>query len=166
MGQRWHVVAVKSGQEDNAMDSLLSQQYEVFNPSINVNKRIRGVAKTVRQQAFYGYIFVRFDYEIQSAATINNSYGVRTLLTFGDRLAAIPDETMAVLQKRFETLEAVPLNNTCLKMGSSVKIKSGPFQNIEAIFVEPDGAKRSVIMMSLLNQDVKLTVDNVDIATA
>lgn len=164
--QNWYVVATKNGQEDKATDSLLSQGFEVFAPTIEVQRLSRGQMKTVREQAFYGYLFCYFDPMVQSASIINNSFGVRQLITFGDRLAMINDKTMDVLQNRFKIALPISLEASCLKSGSRVKIKTGPFQNIDAIFVEPDGAKRSIIMMTLLGSSTRMAIDNSDLVVA
>lgn len=163
--QNWYVVATKNGQEDTATDNLLSQGFEIFAPTIEIQRLSRGELKSFREPAFFGYVFCLFDPTIQSASTINNTFGVRRLVTFGDRLATLNHDLMARLQSRFKTAEPVMNQPSCLKGGSHVRIKTGPFQNIDAIFVEPDGAKRSIIMMSLLGSNTRVTVDNSDLVT-
>lgn len=158
MAEAWHVVATKIREEDTAIDSLMSQCYEVFAPKIIV----RHVNKDPKSEwAFEGYIFVRFDPLVQSAASINYSYGVSRLVAFGDVLATMDDGIMDLLKARF----AVPFvvgNETedCPKPGESVIINSGPFRHLQAIFLQADGKHRSTIMLKLLGTNRPIVVDN------
>ena len=48
--------------------------------------------------------------------------------------------------------------------GEAVTIKSGPFKGLDAIFQEPDGEARSLILINLLNQQKTIIIDNKSIA--
>jgi len=39
-------------------------------------------------------------------------------------------------------------------------IESGPLAGFEAIYLEPDGEKRAILLVSLLNQETSSSFDN------
>ena len=46
------------------------------------------------------------------------------------------------------------------KCGDKVRIKSGPFSGLEAIYLEPDGETRSILLLDMLQKQVPHTLDN------
>ncbi len=46
--------------------------------------------------------------------------------------------------------------------GDSVLITDGAFEGLEAIFTEPDGEARSMLLLNLLNKQVLQSVKNTD----
>ena len=44
--------------------------------------------------------------------------------------------------------------------GDYVLITEGVFQGIKAIYQEPDGETRSILLLKILNNEVKKSVDN------
>lgn len=159
MALGWYVVATKTGCEDTAIDSLMSQMYQVFAPKIVVERH--GLAPK-REWAFSGYVFVQFDPLIQAASSINYAYGVSKLVSFGNVLATISDHLMDILKARFEQQKTIVISgpSTCPKAGESVIITSGPFRGVEAVFLESDGKNRSMIMLSMLGTQHTIKVDN------
>jgi transcriptional antiterminator RfaH len=44
------------------------------------------------------------------------------------------------------------------KLGEKMQIIEGPFKGLNAIFNQPDGTSRAVVLITLLNQQVKASV--------
>ena len=49
---------------------------------------------------------------------------------------------------------------TLPKCGDKVIITEGIFEGLEAIYAEPDGETRSILLLSLINQKVEHRIDN------
>ncbi|BBC39540.1 transcription antitermination protein RfaH [Photobacterium damselae subsp. piscicida] len=49
------------------------------------------------------------------------------------------------------------------KPGESLTLSQGQFKGIDAIYQEPDGEKRSFMLINLLGRAVKVSVDNKDL---
>ncbi|MEH6817949.1 MAG: transcription/translation regulatory transformer protein RfaH, partial [Pseudoalteromonas distincta] len=49
------------------------------------------------------------------------------------------------------------------KTGDVVSVNNDSFSNIQAIYKEPDGDLRSILLINLLNQKIEVSVDNKDI---
>lgn len=158
----WHVVVCKIGREDEAEDNLGSQGFECYNPGIKVPKRVRGEDIIVKEALFPDYVFVKFDPQIQSARTINYTYGVQNLMKFGDVLATIDEKIIESLKAKFDNAPVfvAPAPDHSHKTGDKFTIDKGLFAGIEAIFVERDGEKRSIIMLRMLGTEQKIAVDN------
>ena len=50
--------------------------------------------------------------------------------------------------------------------GDSVVITEGAFEGLQAIFSEPDGEARSMLLLNLLNKQIKQSVKNTDFRKA
>lgn len=155
--KRWYVVTTKAGGQDRAEDNLGSQLFEVYNPKIRVE-----TGKTDPQYRlkplFPRYLFVNFDPALRSAMTVNSTQGVSKIVAFGGELATISEEVIQELKRRVPKIG--PTNPLGLTKGQKVVVTGGPFDGIEAVFDEPDGEKRSFIMLQMLGKIQRLTVPN------
>jgi len=152
----WYLIRTKYGNEETAQTNLERQGFQTYKPLISLEKIAKGRLQTVIEPAFRGYVFVSFDPAAQSAFKINNTVGVYGLVTFGGVIASIPDYVVDCIVKSFEKYE----HSDGYKTGESVRIIDGPFKGFDAIFAEPDGDKRSIIMLNLLNQNKAITIEN------
>lgn len=156
----WYLVRTKYGNEETAQTNLERQGFETYKPLISLEKISKGKLQTVIEPAFRGYVFVSFNPVTQSAFSINNTQGVYGLVSFGGCIASIPDYVVDSIVKSFEAYKY----SDGYKQGENIRIIDGPFKGLDAIFSEPDGDKRSVIMLNLLNQHKLITIDNKFIA--
>lgn len=154
--QMWYLIRTKYGNEETAQTNLERQGFETYKPLISMEKIAKGKLQTAIEPAFRGYVFVSFDPERQSAFKINNTQGVYGLVTFGGTIAQIPDYVVDSIRKAFEQYE----HSDGYRPGETVHIISGPFKGFDAIFSEPDGNMRSIIMLNLLNQNTAITIEN------
>jgi transcriptional antiterminator RfaH len=156
----WYLIRTKYGNEETAQTNLERQGFETYKPLISLEKIARGKLQTVIEPAFRGYVFVSFDPQTQSAFSINNTQGVYGLVSFGGLLVSIPSREIESIKKTFEQYE----HSDGYKQGENVRIIAGPFKGLDAIFSEPDGDKRSIIMLTLLNQNKSVIIENKFIA--
>ncbi len=49
------------------------------------------------------------------------------------------------------------------KPGDQVRVKSGQFAGIDAIFQEQDGEKRSIMLVQMISKRVPVSIDNTDL---
>ena len=49
------------------------------------------------------------------------------------------------------------------KAGDLVSVNNDSFKSIQAIYKEPDGDMRSILLINLLNKQIEMSVDNKDI---
>lgn len=156
--RNWYLVTTKTGEQDRAEDNLGSQLFEVYNPKIKVDSK--GESGYDLEPLFLDYMFVKFDPMAQSAATINSTRGVRRLVTFGNQLARASEDIIEIVRGIANDFEPTPVIKKELKSGQKVEILEGPFAGIQAIFKEPDGEKRSFLMIEMLGNNQRLSVSN------
>jgi len=146
----WYLVAVKN--QPKAEINLRNQGYQVYAPKIRIND---GKVEKL-EPAFPTYLFTRFDVAVKAVATVNNTFGVRKMVTFGGQPARIHNKIIEAMHERFDS----EILDTSLKSGDRVIIKDGPFAGIEAVFKETDKERRAILLVSLISRTHKLAVDH------
>lgn len=149
----WYLVTVKPSRQDAVEDGLGSQRFQVYNPKYVVEGE-------KREPVFPGYIFVNVDIELQSVSKINNTRGVRKLVTFGDVAVAIPNVVVERMIDRFGGVTPMAPKPSPFKVGQKLQVVHGPMAGLEAIFDEQDGEKRSIILLTILGSMQRFSFNN------
>lgn len=151
---RWYVVQSKPGQAERAAQELRNQGYEVFCPTITVERIRAGKRVEKVEPLFPGYVFIELSELTSNWRPIRSTRGVARVLTFGDRPAVVPDDVVENLRDRMR-LQSERHN---LEPQQPVRIEEGPFSNLNAVFMEYDGEKRAFLLLELLGRWQKLSV--------
>lgn len=161
--KRWYLLYCKRGEQNRAKLHLENQNIECFYPQIEVEKIVRGKRKVVEEPLFPSYMFVRFDYENgPSFTTVRSTRGVVDFIRFG----ALPHEIQGdlVYELKLVEQEAVETVKEYLpEEGQMIRVKSGQFSGIDAIYMEQDGEARSIMLVKMINQVVPVSIDNKDL---
>lgn len=157
--KNWHLLYCKRGQIPRAIEHLERQQVACFTPMVTIEKLLRGKRTTVTEPLFPNYLFIQFDPEVIHTTTINSTRGVSTFVRFGQYPVHVSQDVIDALQ--IPQLSPITYSEENVPhSGDSVLITEGIFQGIQAIYQEPDGEKRSVLLLKILNNEVKKSVDN------
>ncbi len=117
--------------------------------------------QVIKEPLFPSYIFVYFDYEVgPSFTTVRSTRGVVDFIRFGKHPTEINEqliEELKLLEPELEQTVMLP------EKGQKIRVKSGQFAGIDAIYQEPDGETRSMMLIKLINSPVSLSVDNKDL---
>ncbi|WP_318366337.1 transcription/translation regulatory transformer protein RfaH [Enterobacter sp.] len=157
--QAWYLLYCKRGQLQRAQEHLQRQSVNCLTPMITLEKIVRGKRTTVEEPLFPNYLFVEFDPEVIHTTTINATRGVSHFVRFGASPATVPAtviEQLATWQLEDITDPDTPY------AGDNVVITEGAFEGIQAIFTEPDGEARSMLLLNFLNKQVLQSVKNTD----
>ena len=104
---------------------------------------------------FPGYLFAEFVYR-ERHRDVRYAAGVHQIVQFGDQVAVMDPEIMAVLRQRTGEAELVTVDQE-IKIGESIQITQGPFKGLEAIVTGLLPAKERVrVLFDLLNRTVEL----------
>jgi transcriptional antiterminator RfaH len=150
--QYWHIVYTKPRQELRALKQLQQQLFEVFLPTIAVERRQRGRLQVVDEALFSRYLFIRFDHTNAPWHRIRNTLGVSSLLKIGTEPAQISDAMVQLLMQRTQAPLAL------YQEGDPVHVVDGPFSGLEGIFAHKDGEMRAMVLIELLNKTQRLTL--------
>jgi transcriptional antiterminator RfaH len=69
----------------------------------------------------------------------------------------VPDTLIEQLQKRTDPSNAELVSNLP-QAGDRLDIIEGPFRGLNAVFSQTDGDQRAVVLINLLNQQVKASI--------
>ena len=157
----WYVVATKPRQEVFALENLERQGYRVLLPKLELRKRRRGKWQEVVEPLFPGYLFVALAAGVDDAAPIRSTSGCVGLVRFGGRQVPVPDELMTPL---FKIGTSIPVGQELFKSGEQLRLESGPFAGLLAVFDLPKGRDRAQVLLKILGKARPLTVSVDDLS--
>ncbi|CAG9410089.1 transcription/translation regulatory transformer protein RfaH [Providencia alcalifaciens] len=155
--EKWYLLYCKRGQLDRAVEHLTRQHVTCMTPMTEMEKVVRGKRTVVTEALFPNYLFVKFDHEQIHTTTIQSTRGVSHFIRFGTLPAEVPEEIIELIQQ-------TPVSHTqspdLPSQGDNVVITEGIFAGVKAIFNEPNGESRSILLLNILNTTVAKVIDN------
>ncbi|WP_323084053.1 transcription/translation regulatory transformer protein RfaH [Providencia alcalifaciens] len=155
--EKWYLLYCKRGQLDRAVEHLTRQHVTCMTPMTEMEKVVRGKRTVITEALFPNYLFVKFDHEQIHTTTIQSTRGVSHFIRFGALPAEVPEEIIELIQQ-------TPVGHTqspdLPSQGDSVVITEGIFAGVKAIFNEPNGESRSILLLNILNTTVAKVIDN------
>lgn len=153
----WHLLYCKRGQVLRAQAHLEQQGVTCFFPQYNVERINRGKRIVKTEPLFPGYLFIEFDPEKIHTTAIASTRGVSHFIRFGTTPAKIPASVVKALMMQ---PMMTSLQSDLPQKGDSVEITEGIFAGLQAIYSEPEGETRSILLLNLLNRQVPHTIEN------
>ena len=157
--ESWYLVVCKPKQEERAKTNLQNQGVEAFYPKLTTERLVKG-RRTVKQTALFpNYLFVCLESKNGNFSAVKNTRGIGGFVSYGAQYQLVSTHIINQLKnERLHTNESlIP------KAGDVVSVNNDSFNNIQAIYKEPDGDLRSILLINLLNQKIEVSVDNKDI---
>lgn len=152
----WIIVNTKPCCEEKANTNLKRQGYRVFAPKILKTVSKFNKLKQILNPLFPGYIFVGLSPN-QNWTKINNTYGVKKILKFNEKLCFLPQSFLEDLKKKCDS-KGVFLIKKSFKKGQIVAyVKNNNFL-FKVIFNEYIDANRSYVLLDFLKNKIKTQV--------
>ncbi|WP_105902482.1 transcription/translation regulatory transformer protein RfaH [Vibrio gangliei] len=156
----WYLLYCKRGEQKRAKQHLENQQVECYYPEIEIEKILRGKRQRVVEPLFPSYMFVALDHDNgPTFTTIRSTRGVMDFVRFGGLPYKVPKGVI----ERLQNFKPDEEGTTLPKQGQTVQITSGQFAGFDAVYHESDGEKRSILLITLINKQVKIKVDNTQV---
>ncbi|MEY4474999.1 MAG: transcription elongation factor/antiterminator RfaH [Pseudomonadota bacterium] len=155
--KHWHLLYCKRGQILRAKEHLERQTVNCWTPILTIEKMIRGKRTEATEALFPNYLFVEFDSEHIHTTTISATRGVSHFIRFGTQPAVIPAIVIADMQSHTADKIIAP---EVPRPGDIVTIIDGIFAGLQAIYTEPDGEARSMLLLNMLNSQIVQSLDN------
>jgi transcriptional antiterminator RfaH len=138
---------------------LAGRGIEVFVPLFFCH----GKRGTLLEKPFFPrYVFARLDWEATGVREVQWTPGLTKVVTFQGEPAIMPDEKLQYLRARLEQLDGDDFLR--LKPGERVRVKRGPFADVEAVF---DGhlnsESRVAVLLEILGRQTRVIVDAQDV---
>jgi len=152
----WAVVNTHPHREHIALENLWRQDFVSYCPMIR--KRIRSArrAQEVLRPLFPSYVFVRAA-DAPQWRPILSTYGVRTMVRFGDQLSLLDNRFIESLRAR-EVDGAIVKPDRPFAVGQEVRMAGGPFDGLVAKIIETREKDRLIVLLNMLNQPVRVKV--------
>ncbi|WP_434341243.1 transcription/translation regulatory transformer protein RfaH [Motilimonas cestriensis] len=167
VSSKWYLLYCKPKEEAKASLHLANQGIESFYPTINIEKCVRGKKKLVVEILFPSYLFVNIDPLRDNFNAIRSTRGVNDFVKFGGRYASVAADLVEYLSTSIDQDQHAQRVLTQLPTpGDKMRVESGPFAGLEAIYQCNDGLERSVLLIKLINQWQKISLPNVQCTVA
>jgi transcription elongation factor/antiterminator RfaH len=165
--EAWYATHCKPFKERYAANALAEQLgLTVYLPEIK--RRFRGQIRYA--PIFPCYLFVRVDLQAVTLNRINNTFGVVRLVTIDDIPQPVPTSVIDMLRQRVDHFNTHGgLLNHSFRPGDTVRLKEGPLQGLEAVFVGPmKPSERVHILIDFLgrHREAEVDVDTLERAAA
>jgi transcription antitermination factor NusG len=154
---------IRPQHERAVYDGLVQKGLDTFLPLYTATRRWSDRVKRLEAPLFPGYVFCRFD--SQARTPVLRTPGVRSIVSFGGELIAVPDDEIERVQRILESgtgVEPWPF----LKTGQHVRVERGPLAGLEGILAEVRDTWRVVVNLELLQRSIAVQLDRSSIATA
>lgn len=156
----WYLAYCRPREEGRAYQHLKNQGVESYYPMVEVTRLVKGKRTARMEPMFPSYLFVNVDLETFPATRLNSTRGLRHIIRFGGQWTTIPKELVFNLMCHEDSDELRSKLSKMPNCGDKVLIHDGPFQGLEAIYQEPDGDKRSILLLDMLQSEVRHACDN------
>lgn len=165
--QQWFVVQTQVNCEAKAAQNLVRQGFEVYLPRYLKRRRHARKIDFTAKPLFPRYMFVAIDLATQRWRSIQSTFGVSRLVSNGDRPAGVPDGVVSSLRRRedgngFVKLEHGPV----FSRGDKVRVMAGAFVDSIALFEGACDRDRVSVLLDLLGQKVRVSLDMDMVAAA
>ena len=158
----WYVVMTKAGSEHLAFTNLQRQNFTAFLPRRWVTKRRTRGFHSALEPVFPGYLFVSLDLDIHRWRSVNGTYGVSRLVTFGDKPVPIGRDVIETFQLSTGENGALVFTEP-MRPGDRVRLVSGPFADHLGVLETLDRQGRVRLLINLLSGQVRLSALRADL---
>jgi transcription elongation factor/antiterminator RfaH len=144
--ERWYVARTLPQREFRAAQQLGNQGFRSFVPRYWKNRRHARKVETVSVPLFPRYIFTILDPGRDRWRSINGTFGVDRLITYGAEPQPVPRGVVESLLEAADTEGNVQFDFH-LKVGQSVRVTAGPFADLigELEYLDDNGRVRVLL---------------------
>ena len=158
--ERWYTVQTKPRAEHQVRAAFAGKGLTVYLPLVKV-ERVNPRARPV-VPLFPNYLFVHVDLDAVGQSAINWAPGVVRLVSFGSDPVAVPEAVIEHVKRRLAEVEkSGELGLGLFRQGDHVRITTGPFRDLDAVFDQKLTAKgRARVLVEFLG---RLTATEIDL---
>lgn len=156
-GSSWFLAQLKPNCANIADKNLKRQGFKTFLPLEEETRQRNGRFVTTMRPLFPGYIFVAFDVSRGFWRTVNSTYGITRLVSFGKEPAAVPLDLVSQLMLRCDA-QGKLLPPQLLKPGDQVTMTKGPFTNFVAEVEKITPDQRVWVLMEIMGAQTRVAI--------
>ncbi|WP_435607647.1 transcription/translation regulatory transformer protein RfaH [Pseudomonas knackmussii] len=156
-GKQWYLIQCKPRQDMRALEHLERQGYQCLLPTHEVERLQKGKLQQLTEPLFPGYLFIHLDRVDDNWMPIRSTRGVNQIVSFGGRPTSVPEAIVSKLQSTNTSVAPA------LIAGDRVALNDPSLQQLEAIFLEKNGEERVLLLLTLLQREVVVSVPLVQV---
>jgi transcriptional antiterminator RfaH len=157
---KWYLVRCKPKQEALAVENLRRQGWICFNPEIIVTKYNNTQCTHKTEALFRGYIFIRGDDERINFEAVRSTRGVIGFVRFSLYPATVSHDVIDNIASNLLRSQQRISHQSEFASGTRVRVMSGNFEGMEAVYLCKSGIERSKILIRFLQgQQVEVRID-------
>ncbi len=157
MQAQWYVIQSKPRQEVKACQELEKQGYQVFLPTIQVEKVLGGQRLEKQEPLFSRYLFIQLDQTDSNWAPIRSTRGVSGLIRFGSHIPSLSNEQLRSMK---DWIEGLPKKDY-FAPGQLLQVIAGPFRGMQGIFEKliktRNGDERAIVLFEILGKTQQIS---------
>jgi transcriptional antiterminator RfaH len=156
-GTTWFLAQLKPNCAQIADKNLTRQGFKTFLPLEEETRQRNGKFISAMRPLFPGYIFVALDVTRGLWRSVNSTYGITRLVSFGKEPRPVPLDLVSQLMLRCDASGKL-LPPKILKPGDQVALTTGPFANfvVEVEQIAPD--RRVWVLMEFMGGQTRVAV--------
>lgn len=158
VGRRWYAVHTQPQSEGRALHNLVRQGFTTYMPRYLKTVRHARRTRSVPAPLFPRYVFVALDLAVQRWRSIQSTFGVSHIVSFGERPMPVPEGIIDAMRDREDQSGLVRLNTVGFRRGEAVEILDGAMAGAQALFDSCNDGHRALLLIELLGRQVRIKV--------
>ncbi len=154
----WYAVRAKPGREEEACFHFERQGLVSYLPRILVQRSHARKREMVRRAFFPGYLFLHLAPDERRWSTIASTRGALCAVHFGEQYPPVPDMFICRLRQREDAEGNIVVRHPTLCSGQAVTVRLEDDAVLDGIFLEMRGDKRAIILVGMLQQQLRTSV--------
>lgn len=155
----WYLLYCKRREQQRAELHLERQGVNCYYPQVTVKKLHRGKLRLQREPLFPCYVFASFDFKKISFTTVRSTRGVVDFVRQGAMPVNVPLEIVTnVMIYEDSNKNKVSINDSVedeiVECENEIDLLLGKIEGAEAIYHEPIGEKRTLLLIKLINENI------------
>lgn len=156
--KRWYAVHTQPAAEAKAAFNLGAQGFDCFLPRYARQRRHARKVETVLAPLFPRYLFIRLDFDADRWRSVNGTFGVQGLVSFGERPQPAPEGVVEAMQEHSGSSGIVEIGGPSFDRGQALRIENGPLADMIGLFEEMPDQQRVILLLNLLGRPVRVIV--------
>ena len=155
--ERWYVARTLPQRELRAAQQLANQGFRSFVPRYWKNRRHARKVETVSVPLFPRYIFTILDPDRDRWRSINGTFGVDRLITYGAEPQPVPRGVVESLIEAVDTEGNIQFDFH-LKEGQLVRVTAGPFADFVGELEQLDDNGRVRVLLEIMGGKMRVAL--------
>lgn len=162
MAKQWYVVHTQTGHENKArlnikkraeIDDLSKHISQILIPAERVSE-VKSGKKTIIQRKFFpGYILIEMELNDETWYLVRHTPGVTGFVGSGGKPIPLQNSEIKNILKQVAERTAKPKPKIAFEKGEQVRVKEGPFVNLDGTIEEINPAKGKLkVMVSIFGR--------------